>query len=320
MDLFRWTYIGSGSIAKNTAKDITTGNHSIACVYSRNRKTAEELCNQYDAHLASTLEEAINFENSDGIYIATPHTNHLETTIKALSAHRPVLCEKPVAVSEKQAQQMILAAKENNTFFAEAMWTWFSSVAHKVKSWVITGQIGKIKSVKINYAFPGILMKKTSRVLMPETAGGALLDIGIYPITYCYNLFGYPKKITCKGKIKDGIDISETVKLFYDGFVCTLNMSLCRARESCVIKGEKGKIYLPVFHMASKAIKLNGAKIETYNGKTDYLTQFTHCAQCIKDGKTQSPLVPWQSTLDCLKIMDECRKQMNLIYPFEEGF
>lgn len=317
MDLFFWTYIGSGSIAKSTAKDISAGKHKIACVYSRNRKTAEELCDKYGAYLANTLEEAINFEESDAVYIATPHTNHVETAVKALSAHRPVLCEKPVAVSEKQANEIILAAKENQTFFAEAMWTWFSPVAQNVKNWVSTGAIGKIKSVKINYAFPGILMKKTSRVLMPETAGGSLLDIGIYPITYCYNLFGYPKDIVCKGKIKNGIDIYETVKLNYDGFVCTLNMSLCCAKESCIIKGDKGIIYIPVFHMASKAIKLCGKKIETFNGKTDYLTQFTHCAQCIKDGKLQSPLVPWQSTLDCLKIMDECRKQMNLVYPFE---
>lgn len=317
MEKFRWTYIGSGSIARNTAKDITKGNHSVACVYSRNRETAEELCKKYGAHLANTIEEAINFEKSDAVYIATPHTNHLETALKSLQAKKPVLCEKPVGVSEEQARQMILAAEQNNTYFAEAMWTWFSPVAQNVKKWVSSGQIGKIKSVKINYAFPGILMKKTSRVLLPETAGGALLDIGIYPITYCYNLFGFPKDIVCKGKIKNGIDISETVTLVYDGFVCTLNMSLCKAKESCVISGKNGKIFIPVFHMASKATKIKGTDIETYTGKTDYLTQFTHCAEDIKSGKIQSELVPWQSTLDCLKIMDECRKQMNLVYPFE---
>lgn len=90
-------------------------------------------------------------------------------------------------------------------------------------------------------------MPKNSRVLTPSAAGGALLDIGIYPITYCYNLFGSPNKITCNGKIKDDIDISETVILEYNGFKCTLNMSLCKLKENCLIKGEKGVISLPTF-------------------------------------------------------------------------
>lgn len=317
MENFNWTYIGSGSIARNTAQDITRGNHKIACVYGRNHETAQALCEKCGAYQAKSLQEAIAYEKSDALYVATPHTNHLQTALEALKAHVPVLCEKPVGINSKEVKQMIDCARENNTYFAEAMWTWFSPVAQTVKKWIQSGEIGKIKSVKINYAFPGILMKKTSRVLMPETAGGALLDIGIYPITYCYNLFGYPKDIKCEGKIKNGIDLWETVTLFYDGFACKLKMSLCYAREDCVIKGENGKIILPVFHMASKAVMKKGGKTEIFSGKTDYLTEFTRCAEEIRQGKIQSDFVSWDSTLDCMKIMDECRRQMGLVYPCE---
>ena len=199
------------------------------------------------------------------------------------------------------------------------MWTWFSDVALTVKRWVQSGEIGEIKEVVINYAFPGVLMPKTSRVLTPETAGGALLDIGIYPITYCYNLFGYPEKITCNGKIKNSIDVSETVVLEYNGFKCTLNMSLCRLKENCFIKGSKGTISLPAFfHMASRAILKNENGKQVFNGKTDYLTEFTRVSQEINEGKTESQYIPFEATMACLRIMDECRRQMNLVYPFED--
>lgn len=318
MEKFRWAYIGSGSIADSTAKSILAGNHKIAVVYGRNKKTAEEFAKRVGAVAVKTAQEAVNFDNVDGVYIATPHTSHKEYAILALSSKKPVLCEKPVAVTYDDALKMIDCAKKNGVYFAEAMWTWFSDVALTVKKWINGGRIGQVKSVDICYSFPGVMMNKNSRVLTPETAGGALLDIGIYPITYCYNLFGYPDNIECKGTLKNGIDIKETVILTYGSTKCTLKMSLTSLKENCVIKGTSGTIKLPVFHMASVAILKSKTGSETFRGKTDYLTEFTRAAKEIRQGKLQSDYIPFSATLDCLKIMDECRRQMNLIYPFEK--
>ena len=200
------------------------------------------------------------------------------------------------------------------------MWTWFSDVALTVRKWVDSGKIGKVKEVRIHYAFPGRFMSKNSRVRMPETAGGALLDIGIYPITYCYNLFGFPKAIECKGRVKGGIDTAETVILTYDGFRCVLKMSLYSLKESCVIKGTEGKISFPTFfHMASKVVMKNKSGKTVFSGKTDYLTEFTRAAAEIREGKKESGYIPFRATKDCMVIMDECRKQMNLVYPFEKN-
>lgn len=318
MEKFKWAYIGSGSIANSTAKDILKGNHRIVSVYSRNIEKARTFADKFGADAFSDFESAVNREDIDGVYIATPHTSHIEYAVRAMKLGKPVLCEKPVGISLKEVETVIETSKSENIYFCEAMWTWFSDVALTVKKWVHSGEIGEIKDVVINYAFPGILMPKTSRVLTPETAGGALLDIGIYPITYCYNLFGIPKKIHCTGKIKNGIDIAETVILQYNGFKCTLNMSLCRLKENCLIKGSKGTVSLPVFfHMASKAILKNEKGSKTFNGKTDYLTEFTRVAEEIRQGKAESDFIPFEATRECMKIMDECRKQMNLVYPFE---
>lgn len=317
MDNFKWAYIGCGSIAEKTAKDITKGNHKIVSVYSRNYEKACAFAEKYGAKAFKTAEEAILYNQVDAVYIATPHTSHPEYSITALKNHKPVLCEKPVGINANDADNLISCAKENKTYFCEAMWTWFSDVALTVREWIKNGKIGEVEEVKINYSFPGILKPKTSRVLMPETAGGALLDIGIYPITYCYNLFGYPDEIICSGTVKNGIDVSEKIVLKYGKTICSFNVSLTAAREDCTIKGSDGKIILPLFHMASKAILKTKEGKEIFNGKTDYLTEFTRAAEEIKAGKIQSDYIPFSATKNCMKIMDECRKQMNLIYPCE---
>lgn len=318
MDKFRWAYIGSGSIARSTSKSILKGDHSIVAVYSRNFEKAQGFASKVGAVAVKSAEEAIGFDGVDAVYIATPHTAHVEYAVMALKAHKPVLCEKPVGVSEEDVKLLIQTAKENNTYFAEAMWTWFSDVALTVKDWVQSGMIGEVKKVEIHHAFPGVTQKPDSRTLNPMTAGGALLDIGIYPITYCYNIFGYPDKIECKGKLKNGIDIKENITLRYGDTVCKLLSSFEVFKEKFVIEGTEGKIKLPIYHVSPFAILKSKKGTKIFFGKTTYLNEFDRVAKEIREGKTQSDYIPFQSTLDCMKIMDTCRQQMNLKYPFEK--
>lgn len=318
MKKFRWAYIGSGNIAYSTARSILKGNHEITAVYGRTKSKVEKFAKRVGATAYDDFDSCVTAENVDAVYIATPHTSHLDYALRAMELGKPVLCEKPVAVTTADVEKMVAKSKECNVYLAEAMWTWFSDVALTVKKWVQGGEIGEVTDVVIDYAFPGLMMSKDSRVLTPETAGGALLDVGIYPITYCYNIFGYPNSIICNGEIKNGIDVKETVVLDYGTFKATLNMSLSELKEGCKIKGTKGEIKLPMFHMASRAVMKKGFKRKIFRGKTDYLTEFTRAAEEITDGIIESRYIPFQSTIDCMKIMDECRKQMNLIYPFEK--
>lgn len=318
MKKFRWAYIGSGNIAYSTARSILKGNHEITAVYGRTKSKVEKFAKRVGATAYDDFDSCVTAENVDAVYIATPHTSHLDYALRAMKLGKPVLCEKPVAVTTADVEKMVAKSKECNVYLAEAMWTWFSDVALTVKKWVQGGEIGEVTDVVIDYAFPGLMMSKDSRVLTPETAGGALLDVGIYPITYCYNIFGYPNSIICNGEIKNGIDVKETVVLDYGTFKATLNMSLSELKEGCKIKGTKGEIKLPMFHMASRAVMKNGFKRKTFRGKTDYLTEFTRAAEEITDGIIESRYIPFQSTIDCMRIMDECRKQMKLIYPFEK--
>ena len=316
---FQWVYIGSGHIAEKTAADVTRGEHRIAAVFGRNKETAAALAKKYGAAVYDTAEEAIRHPGADAVYIATPHTSHVAYARLAMDCGKSVLCEKPVGVSEAEVKTLLQCAKTNQVYFAEAMWTWFSDVAQTVKQWVQSGKIGEVTSAELYYYFPGLMKPRTSRVRDPQTAGGALLDVGIYPITYCYNLFGMPDNIRCEGTVKDGIDIEEHITLRYGEITCRLHVGLNNLRESCRIEGTNGTITLPLFHAADKATckTTDGEKL-VFRSKTDYLTQFNHVAADIRAKRTQSALVPQEATLQCMRIMDICRAQMGLRYPFEK--
>ena len=319
MKKFRWAYIGSGNIAESTARSILKGNHLITAVYSRTYSKAAAFAEKYNAEAYNSFEELLCHKDEyDAVYIATPHTAHIEYAVAALKAHIPVLCEKPVGVSASDVELLISTAKENDTYFAEAMWTWFSDTALGVKKWVKHGYAGDVKHVEIFYAFHGLAKKPDSRVRNPMTAGGALLDIGIYPITYCYNLFGYPDKITCSGEIRDGIDVNEKIVLSYGSFECVLYISFEYLKEQFSLKGSLGKIFIPAFHVSPYAFIYGKKGIRFTFGKTTYLNEFDRCAAEIRSGIKESEYIPFQATLDCMKIMDECRRQMGLVYPFEK--
>ena len=317
MAKFRWAYIGCGSIADKTAKSILKGEHKIVTVYSRNYEKAKAFAAKHGGKACKSAEEAICFDSVDAVYIATPHTSHVEYSLIALKNKKPVLCEKPVGISAKDVELLIEAAKENDTYFAEAMWSWFSDTSLTLKRWIDTGKIGRVQKVKIHHEYPGLKKKPDSRVLDPMTAGGALLDIGIYPITYCYNLFGVPDKIVCEGVLEGGIDIKENIILHYGTMQCELHISFERLNESFVAEGTEDKIHLPMFHVAP-AVILKGKKMNRVAfGKTTYLNEFDRVAEEIRQGKKQSDYIPFESTLQCMKIMDECRQQLGLKYPME---
>ena len=315
---FRWVYIGSGHIAEKTAANVTKGEHEIVAVYGRNKETAAALAEKYGAAVYDTAKEAMLHPGADAVYIATPHTSHVEYACLAMALGRPVLCEKPVGVTVADVDTLTACAEKNGVYFAEAMWTWFCQPAQTVKQWIRSGEIGDVTRATFYYYFPGLLKPRTSRVRKPETAGGSLLDVGIYPITYCYNLFGVPQEIVCDGTVKDGIDIEEHIEVRYRGFTCYIHSGLNNLRESCLIEGTKGTVSLPLFHAASSATLKNENGKRVFRGETNYLPQFDRAAADIRQGKKQSDCVPWEATRQCMKIMDECRRQMGLRYPFEE--
>ena len=319
-EAFNWCFIGSGTLANCVAKSILpSGRHKIAAVYTRSFEKCRQFAGKYGAVPYKTAKEAISAPDVDAVYVVTPHSSHCEYAMLALSLEKPVLCEKSFAVTARQAEEMIAFASEKKLYIAEAMWTWFAPVANQIKAWLDGGEFGRIDSALACYHMK--IQNSNSRHTNPDTAGGALLDIGVYPITYLYRLFGYPIKIVCAGELKDGIDLCENVAMTFENghtYTATASFKDSRGSEKLIIKGSKANITVPVFR-AANSVRLvrKGGENERFSGDGWYLNEFDIVASEIREGLLESRFVPHRATLDVMRILDDCRRQMGLVYPFE---
>ena len=320
MKKFGWAYIGCGGIANITASELVkTPSNEIVAVWNRTASKAEAFAAKFGGTVYPTIEEAINAPGVDGVYIAVTANLHAEYTKLCIAHHKPVLCEKPFTVNAAQARDVFSYARQEGVYVSEAMWTWHNATARKVKDWIRNEAVGKIRQVNCDYSFPMVKLPiQKPRHTSPELIGGALLDIGIYCVRYCYELFGIPKEIICNGRVINGIDLGEHITLRYDGFDCNLRISRDEFDgEKLEIIGETGKIKVPIFH-ASKTAVLRGTKKDLFRDKNLLFgTQFSAVAAEICSGAKEGIAIPAQSTIECLEILDICRQQMNLVYPCE---
>ena len=317
---FGWCFIGCGGIAHITATELVrTKDNTIISAWNRTGEKARSFVKKFGGTAYDTIEEAINAPGVEGVYIAVTADRHADIMKLCIRHHKPVLCEKPFTVNARQAREVLDLAAQEGVYVSEAMWTWHNATAHKVKSWIQQEAVGQVQQVNCDYSFPMIKMPiQKPRHTSPEMIGGALLDIGVYCVRYCYELFGIPKEITCKGRLSGGVDLGEHITLHYDGFDCNLRISRDENDgERLVILGEQGKIHVPMFHMAKKAV-LKGKRRETFRDHSLlYGTQFSKVAAEIRSGARDGVAVSHRSTIECLELLDICREQMGLVYPCE---
>lgn len=315
---FNWCFIGTGKIANKVAKElITNPGHQIVSVFNRTKKKAEKFAKIYHSTVYESALEAINDSRVDGVYIATTNETHFSFCKLCLENHKPALCEKPITGNAKELEELIKLSKENNTMLKEAMWTWYNPVANQVKQWIKEERIGKILSVDCIFNMPIFGYNKAKgRYISPARYGGALLDLGVYPVRYVYELFGKPKSLEAKGKLYNGIDLFNVSTFDYGDFKARVSSQInALVGEHCIIIGEKGKIKVPLFHMANKAIlKTKDGKEVFKDKKKKFATQFRVVAEYIKCEKPNE-LVSLESSLEVLEIMDEIRKQIGVIFP-----
>ena len=320
MSKFRWCFIGAGDLARTVANQLNkSGRHRVVSVYTRNYEKGQAFAEKYGGKAYPTAEEAIMAEGVDGVYIVTPHSSHYKYAKLSLELGKPVLCEKAFTVTAKETDELIALAKEKNVYLCEAMWTWFSESANKTKEWIDAGKIGRVQGADFTYHVRTIDRK--GRHTDPKRAGGALLDITIYPITYAYRLWGTPAEIESVGVIREGIDHSEKIIFTYPDFKVNISASVAdfKGLEKMSIKGEKGEIKAPFYHCANGVICQKSIfKKEKFKGKgpkfNTYLDEFDAVAEDIRAGRTESDMVPLKATSDVMHILDTVREQIGLEY------
>ena len=247
--IFNWGVLGPGRIAHKFVEDLLTlPNARLHAVASRSIDRAQEFADKYQANYAyGSYEALINCPDLDIVYVATPHSEHCKNTLLLLKNKIPVLCEKPMGVNQLEVQKMVVMARNQQTYLMEALWTRFLPVTQKVISLVENGEIGEILTLKADFGFQADFDPK-SRLFDPTLAGGALLDIGIYPVFLATTLMGRPnrvKAIACKGST--GVDEANAILLEFSGKRMAILTStiLYESPTIAEIYGTKGKIIIP---------------------------------------------------------------------------
>lgn len=325
MSNFNWGILGPGGIAKAFAADLKQiDGHSIAAVGSRTLSNAQSFANTFGGTAYGSYEELVADPQVDAIYVATPHPAHKENVILALNAGKPVLCEKPFAVNADEAQQMVDAAHKNGVALMEAMWARFLPHYAQVRKIIQSGVLGKIHTIHADHG-QRLADQNIPRLVEPALAGGALLDLGIYPVSFAHMILGNPSKITSSAVLTDkGVDAQTSMIFDYaDGAQAVLNTTMieqtpCRA----VVAGLNGwlEIDRTFYNPASMRVVLNDGTTTEYpssyvgHGLREQAEVFK---QLVTSGQQQSQILNWQDTVDIMKTLDQVRSQIGLKYPFE---
>ena len=322
---FSWGILGPGGIARAFAKDLTfLEGHTIGAVGSRSLNNAQVFAKDFGGTAYGSYEELVNDSTIDAIYIATPHPAHHDNVILALNAGKPVLCEKPFAVNAAEAQAMIDAASHNKVALMEAMWARFLPHYAKVREIIASGVLGPILSIHADHG-QRLADQNIPRLVDPHLAGGALLDLGIYPISFAHMILGNPQSIKSTAVMTDkGVDAQTSMIFTYDNgaqSVLTTTMieqTPCRA----VVAGLHGwlEIDRTFYNPASMRVILNDGSVtqypSTYTGH-GLREQAESFKRLVQSGKFESEILSWQDTIDIMKTMDTVREQIGLKYPFE---
>ena len=325
MSTFKWGILGPGGIARAFAKDLQLlEGHEVAAVGSRTLSNAQEFAKTFGGTAYGSYEELVADPTVDAIYVATPHPSHKENVITALNAGKPVLCEKPFAVNAHEAREMVAAAEKNGVALMEAMWARFLPHYADVREIIASGVLGQILTVQADHG-QRLADRNIPRLVEPSLAGGALLDLGIYPVSFAHMILGNPAKITASAVLTDkGVDAQTSMIFDYtDGAQAILTTTMieqtpCRA----VVAGVNGwlEIDRTFYNPTSMRVVLFDGSVtqypHTYTGH-GLREQAEAFKKLVHSGKTQSEILTWKDTVDIMGTLDAVRSQIGLRYPFE---
>jgi predicted dehydrogenase len=327
MRTIRWGIIGAGSIATKFAEALNYMEYTeLTAIASRDITRAKVFADRFQVKKAyGSYEELANDPDIDVVYIATPHTEHKDNAALCITHGKAVLCEKPFTLNQRETQNLIDLASEHNVFLMEAMWTKFLPVTKTVKRWLQDNRIGNIKYLQASFGFEAAF-DINSRLFNPMLAGGALMDVGEYPLTYAIHMMDkLPDQVVSSACIgKSGVDEINTIILRYnEGIMAELSSAISvRMSNDAIIIGDKGKIVIPEFWMAqtAKLYNADGELEESFSElfiENGYENEAEEVNTCLRDGRKESRLHPLSKTLEVVKIMDGLRSEWGLKYPQE---
>ena len=306
MSPIRWGIVGTGGIAGAFARDLPHAPHArLAAVGSRADASARRFAQVHGAGRAhGSYAALVEDPEVDAVYVATPHTLHLENATDALRAGKAVLCEKPLTVTPDEARQLVAVAEDSGGYLAEAMWTHFLPAVRTALRWVEEGRIGTIHRVQADFGYNHVYDPE-SRLYAPQLAGGVLRDMGVYPIALIWRfLQRHPDEITAKAhRAATGVEDEVVARFDYaDGVTATLSASFRgRLSNDAWIVGDEGSIHIPAFFHARTCTLFRGdVAVDTFDDQRaggGYEYEIEAASTDILARRQQSAIVPWEASL-----------------------
>lgn len=322
----RWGILGTGKIARAFATALQDAPSAVlAGVASRSRDKAEAFAAEFHAGAAYASYEALAAADGiDLVYVATPHPQHVGNALLALGAGKGVLVEKPFTMNAREAEQLIAAARSSGLFLMEAMWTRFMPALAEVKRLIAAGEIGSVQQVVADFGFTASF-GPDHRVFNPALGGGALLDLGIYPLSIAASLLGPVVEVKAQASMgPTGVDVQTGFTMKHEsGAMSACSCSfLARTPGELTVSGARGHIRMnTMFHRArSITVALDDGSTRTiatpYLGN-GYVHEVIEAQRCWREGLIESPGMTHDETLALMRVMDEIRRQIGLVYPGE---
>jgi len=319
----RWGILGTGRIARDFANALRDSpGAALAAVASRNLEKALAFGQEYHVEACyGSYQELADAKNIDVIYIATPHPMHAANAMMALHGGKAVLCEKPFTINRREAEQVIALAQAKGLFLMEAMWSRFMPSVAEVKNIIASGEIGPVHQLSADFGFRAVV-DPAKRLYSKELGGGALLDLGIYPLSLAADLMGPIASVQAVAELgSTGIDVQSTFMLQHQGGAVSLGSCslLAQTPRELIVSGELGYIRMnaPFHHSESICVVLadgSTRKITTPYIGNGYAHEAIEVMRCMQARLIESPRMPHSETLALMGWLDTIRAQIGLRY------
>ncbi|GAA1945444.1 Gfo/Idh/MocA family oxidoreductase [Nocardioides panacihumi] len=336
----RWGILATGKIAHTFARDLRlTPGAELVAVGSRRLASAEAFAAEHGGRAHGSYEDLVADPEVDVVYIATPHSFHLDNARLAFEAGKHVLCEKPLTLSTADAEEMVALAEQHDRFLMEAMWTACHPTIRALRRRLAAGEFGTPRHFHAELGFV-VDAEASDRMLDPALGASALLDMGIYPLTVAHLLFGEAESLKAVADVRDAeggafdLDVA-MVGRYPGGVLATLTASITSwSSRAAAIATDTGRIDLDDFHHPTRVVFTPKAPVADWTAEAGpldpieigpdgpdgavigagYGNEIAEVGRCLREGLRESALVPHAQTLTLLRQMDDVRRQVGVVH------
>ncbi|WP_226531633.1 Gfo/Idh/MocA family protein [Microbacterium paraoxydans] len=327
----RWGILATGGIAGAFASDLRTAGLDLVAVGSRSQESADAFAARFDIpHAHPSYDALVADPDVDIIYVSTPHPMHHENARLALENGKHVLVEKAFTLNRAEAEDLRALAAERGLLVMEAMWTRYLPHMVRLRELIAEGALGEIRAVSADHT-QLLPSDPAHRLNALELGGGALLDLGIYPISFVWDVLGAPTSVRAVGRlIETGADAEVATVMTHEGGAVSTTLSSSRGAgpNTAHVVGTAARVEIERFWWSPSILRVidpQGAVIEEFDGRPSSDgprgMQFEALAaeRLVTEGHLEGDILPIADTVAIMGVLDEIRAQLGVVYPRESG-